>query len=233
MLIEFKVSNFLSMRDPQTLSLVASSGKDKELESNVCHVENNADLRLTRAAVIYGANAAGKSNLLSALLLMQFLVQSSATQSQQGDSIPVKSFLFDKTIRHQPSEFEVTFIRDAVRYQYGFVADKARVQEEWLVAYPSGHAQRWFHRIYDSKKAGYTWKFSKFFKDGRRLADLTRENVLFLSRSVDLNNEQLKPVFAWFQADLVFIDLSAGGGDSLMVIGVSRELKPKQGNKKF
>lgn len=209
MIIEFKVKNFRSIRKQQTFSLVASPAA--ELEQNTCRSGGDADLRLVRAAVIYGANAGGKSNLLSALLFMRMFILSSAKESQQGEKIPVESFSFDDVSCNEPSEFEVAFIKDGVRYLYGFVVDEHRIFEEWLFAYPSGRAQQWFSRIYDKKNEKYSWKFSHFLKGSKQqIADLTRGDVLFLSNAVKLNNEQLVPIFNWFQKDLVLIDSSRG-----------------------
>jgi uncharacterized protein len=210
MIIEFKVSNFRSILEKQTFSMVASPST--ELSENLCVADCDDKFRLVRAAVIYGANAGGKSNLLSALLLMRLLIITSAKESQQGEKIPIDNFSFDKSSRNEPSEFEVTFIKEKIRYQYGFVADENRILDEWLFAYPSGKAQKWFSRVYDTKNEKYSWSFSKFFKGGKQLSDLTRSNVLFLSNAVKLNNEQQAPVFDWFQKDLILIDPSNGRG---------------------
>ena len=69
MLAEFRVKNFRSFRDEQVLSLVASN--DKALDEN-CATEGK--LRLLKAAGIYGPNASGKSNLISALSTMQKII---------------------------------------------------------------------------------------------------------------------------------------------------------------
>ncbi len=210
MIIEFKVSNFRSIHKKQTFSMVASTGS--ELEDNLCTSGCHGKFRLVRAAVIYGANAGGKSNLLSAILFMRMLIISSAKESQQGEIIPINSFAFDKSSRTEPSEFEITFIKNKTRYQYGFAVDENRIFEEWLFAYPSGKAQKWFSRVYDIKNENYSWSFSKFFKGGKQVNDLTRSNVLFLSNAVKLNNEQLAPIFDWFQKDLILIDPPSGRG---------------------
>ncbi len=204
MLIEFRLSNFRSIRDPQTLSMVAGSGT--ELPQNICVSDSDSNLQLVRSAVIYGANAAGKSNLIRALYFMRRHILFSATKTQQGDKIPVDSFLFDKKVCQQPSKFEITFSKDKVRYQYGFELDKNRILEEWLYAYPSGRVQQWFFRKYNKDTDNYSWKFSKFFTGKKKLwMDSTRSNALFLSTAVQLNNEQLFPVFSWFQKDLAVI----------------------------
>lgn len=56
--------------------------------------------------------------------------------------------MFNTDNRTKPSEFEVLFLQEGVRYQYGFV-NNTRVTHEWLIAYPEGRAQRWFEREYD------------------------------------------------------------------------------------
>lgn len=211
MIIEFSVSNFRSISKKQTFSMVASASKG--LENNLCTSDCDGRFSLVRAAVLYGANASGKSNLLSALLFMKMFIISSAKESQQGESISVNGFFFGKDGRDKPSEFEVTFIKDKTRYQYGFTANKKQIFEEWLFAYPSGKAQKWFSRDYDSKSKKYSWSFSKFLKGNKQqVVELTRNNVLFLSNAVQLNNEQLSPVFDWFQKDLILIDSLKGTG---------------------
>ena len=106
MLIEFRVANFRSICDPQVLSMVASSGN--ELPQNICACDSDPDMQLVRSAVIYGANASGKSNLIRALWFMRQFALHSAKESQQGEEIFVDSFRFDKKLSHQPSQFEVT-----------------------------------------------------------------------------------------------------------------------------
>ena len=121
MIVEFSVSNFRSISKKQTFSMVASTSKG--LENNLCISDCDGKLSLVRAAVLYGANASGKSNLLSALLFVKMFIISSARESQQGETISVDGFFFDKSGRDKPSEFEVTFIKDKTRYQYGLYSE--------------------------------------------------------------------------------------------------------------
>ncbi|MCW5588594.1 MAG: ATP-binding protein [Legionellales bacterium] len=184
--------------------MVASTGK--ELPTNVSPADSDAKLELVHTAVIYGANAAGKSNLIRALHFMREFILSSTKELQKGEDISVDSFLFDKEYLSKPSKFEVTFIKNKVRYQYGFELDKRHIHEEWLFAYPFGRMQQWFHRVYDKKKNSYLWKFSTLFTGQKQLwKDSTRDNALFLSTAVQLNSEQLASIFDWFQKDLVVL----------------------------
>jgi hypothetical protein len=147
MLIEFSVANFRSIRTRQKLSMVASPDA-AHLQRNVSPGQNK-ELRLLRSAVIYGANAAGKSNVLRAVETLRQLVQDSATSFQEGHAIPVTPFLLAQASCIEPSEFEIIFTADdGVRYHYCCAASSERVFKEWLVAYPLGRAQRWFEREY-------------------------------------------------------------------------------------
>ncbi|MDL2270059.1 AAA family ATPase [Desulfosarcina sp. OttesenSCG-928-A07] len=203
MLVEFKISNYRSFWKPQTLTLVA--GPVKELQkTNTFEPPLKGFPRLLRSAVLYGPNGSGKSNLINGLAFMQTLVLSSSRESQEGENINRHPFLLNTEGTILPGEFEVTFIQEAVRYQYGFKVMDTRVVHEWLLAYPENRPQRWFERIYDPQKQEEAWYFgTKFAGPKKTWKQATRPNALFLSTAVQLNNEQLKPVYGWFQKMVV------------------------------
>jgi len=203
MLIEFSVGNYRSFWDAQTLSMAAGASKELR-ESNTFSPALKELPELLRSAVIYGANGGGKSNLVKALNFMQDLVLLSAKESQEGEEINLKPFFLHPEGPSKASEFEVLFVEDGVRYQYGFAVTKNRIVHEWLLAFPGNRAQRWFERAYDAKKDEEEWYFGAKLTGQKRLwQKSTRSNALFLSTAVQLNSEQLKPVFSWFQRLIV------------------------------
>jgi len=158
---------------------------------------------LVRSAAIYGPNATGKSNLIKALQVMQNVVRESARGTQAGEPLPVTPFLLDQDSAGQPCEFEVHFISEGVRYQYGFAATRERVTEEWLLAYPKARPQRWIDRRYDEERQAYVWgSMDKLVGKKQLWQEATRPNALFLSTAMQLNNQQLQPVFRWFSDTL-------------------------------
>lgn len=200
MLVEFKIANYRSFWKPQTLSLVAAGAVKELQESNTFAVEFKGFPRLLRSAVLYGPNGSGKSNIIKGLAFMQRFVLSSSRESQKGESTGWHPFLLNRDGISQPGEFEVTFIQEKIRYQYGFKVTDTRVVHEWLLAYPEGRPQRWFERVYDPEKQEEEWYFGNKFSGLKKTwKEATRPNALFLSTAVQLNNEQLKPVYAWFQ----------------------------------
>ncbi|MCB2184652.1 MAG: ATP-binding protein [Desulfobulbaceae bacterium] len=199
MLIEFSISNYRSFWETQTLSMAA--GPIKELqEENSFTPPVEGFPNLLRSAVVYGPNGGGKSNLIAALDFMQRLVLSSSKESQEGEYIKRKPFLLHSQGPSQSSEFETIFIQDGIRYQYGFETTEKRVTHEWLLAYPGNRAQRWFERTYNPETEEEEWYLgAKLTGPKKTWQNSTRSNALFLSTAVQLNSEQLKPVFAWFK----------------------------------
>ncbi|MBT0571049.1 ATP-binding protein [Curvibacter sp. CHRR-16] len=207
MLIEFSVTNYRSILERQTLNMAASS-YFKELESLNTFIPDQDDgvPRLLRSTVLYGPNASGKSTLIQALRFVEDQVLNSQKESQAGDAIDVVPFKLTAASRAADSEFEVTFVEQGVRYEYGFCCNSERFTEEWLIAYPLGRAQKWFHRVFDAKAGKDIYKFSTSFLGGKARHDLwkeqTRSNALFFSTAIQLNNEQLKSAFEWFKLRL-------------------------------
>ncbi len=202
MLIEFRVTNFLSIREQATLSLVKAKGKELE-GTNTFDPGVPATPELLRSVAIYGANAAGKSNIVKALQAMENIVLKSASEGQVGVDLSIAPFLLDEYSSNRPSEFEVTFVSQGVRYQYGFAATKERITEEWLLAYPKGRPQRWIDRRYDQKSRSCVWgSMDRLTGQKQMWQKATRPNALYLSTAIQLNNQQLKPVFDWFDQTL-------------------------------
>lgn len=215
MLIEFSVTNYRSILERQTLSMAAST-YFKELESLNTFIPDQDDgvPRLLRSSVLYGPNASGKSTLIQALQFVKSQILNSQKESQAGDAIDVVPFKLTAASRVADSEFEITFIEQGVRYEYGFCCNRERFTEEWLIAYPLGRAQKWFHRVFDAESGKDAYKFSSSFLGGKKRHDIwkeqTRANALFFSTAIQLNNEQLKPAFDWFKQRLRVFD-SVGG----------------------
>lgn len=198
MLIEFRVKNFRSLRDEQVLSLVAS--KDKFLmDTNTLETGIKAAPVVLRSAVIYGANASGKSNLIKALQFMRGVVAESATVIQPGQTFSVQPFRLDSESAGQPTQFEITFLLEGVRHQYGFAMTPQRIVSEHLLVYKAFKPQRWFERRFDADTGKDTYEFGSGLKGAKQVWEgATRSNALFLSMAVQLNSDQLRPVFDWF-----------------------------------
>jgi len=131
MIQEIKIQNFLSFKDEVTFSFEAT--KDSFAEDY--QVEKVNGVRLLRLAVVYGANASGKSNLLSVFaFLHSFLFMKHDDLDEPTTVIP---FMLDIETPNQPSRFELVFYVGSVKYWYQLVLDRKQVYLEKLSVYHS------------------------------------------------------------------------------------------------
>jgi len=207
MLIEFRVTNYKSIREEQVFSLVASNTDRTNCPENVieCDLPGMKGVRYLKGSAIYGANASGKSSFMQALSFMKDFVTESATDRKPDQPTGRKAFLLDDQSRQEPSRFEVSFVYEEVRYQYGFAVTDSIVTEEFLTAYPKGAPQNWFHRKIGKNS---DWPESSHFKGHTGLQDKTRPNALYLSVGAQWNHPQLTPVYNWFADGLHALHLS-------------------------
>jgi hypothetical protein len=187
MLIQFSVSNYTSIKELVTLSMVAA--KRAELRNSNVFTEDKFDL--LKSAVLYGANASGKSNFIRAILFAKMFIQNSAN-TQIKDPIMVRSFRLNPAAEKEPSSFEFIFINNGIRYRYGFAADRAEVKSEWLFYAPKGRETRLFFREKQSIE------LNADFKEGKGLEDKTRNNALFLSVAAQFNGPIAISILNWF-----------------------------------
>ena len=210
MLLEFRVGNFRSIRDEQSLSMVAAPS-DKELaETHLAHTRLKALPWAVRSAVLYGPNASGKSTLLLALNYLRAMVAESATVVQPGQTYNVQPFRLDPTTVGQPTTFEASFLVDGVRYQYGFAMTAERIVSEQLMVWRSAKATELFSRRLNDGEDRYEYEFSTYLTGSRKLwQESTRPNALFLSTAAQLNSELLGPVARWLVQSLVYLPAGA------------------------
>lgn len=189
MFAEFSVQNFRSIKEKQTFSLVAS--KDKSLrEENTFPVGKN---RLLKTAVLYGANASGKSNLFRALSFFLKFATSSFRQ-EIGAKIKTEPFLFDTQAREEDSEFECIFFIDGKRYRYGFGVNSKRISYEYLFSIPKVQEVYLFTRRLQDIKVNPT-----YFKEGASRKQFSRENSTFLSVCAQNNGPESTKVVTWLK----------------------------------
>ena len=193
MLIRFGVSNCLSVKDYQEISLVAST--HKHLSE---HLIRTTGIRqqILPCAVIVGANASGKTNILKSIVHMCNAVRRSYTGLEPGAKIPRVRFLLDEICASKPTEFDCDFILDNVRYTYGFSLTDEVVAKEYLYAYPRGQRQIWVRQRRSEEEPYY---FGKHLR-GRNavVRDVTRANSLFLSAAAQHNHKQLMQIYEFF-----------------------------------
>jgi AAA15 family ATPase/GTPase len=205
MVLEFKIKNFRSFKTEQVFSFVAEATKSKPNNVFEVALPKGTSVRLLKSAVLYGANASGKSNFLKAFHALRFFVTQSDAFKIDKPIDCYTPFLLDKTSRDKSIKFDMTFIikgENNVKYHYAIEYDKNEVMAESLDYYPLGQIANLYKRKrltgdYHEIEAGKAFKKAgvpkKFLK-----------NQLILSKFGSEPHEQLNAVYRFFD------DLSIG-----------------------
>jgi hypothetical protein len=199
MLIGFKVRNFRSFLNEQSFSFETTS--DRAHESTHCvRTGMKAVPRLSKSAIIFGPNGSGKSNFVKALETLRDLVLHSTSYSELQFAEQHTPFQLGPSA-YRPTEFDIDVLLDRVRYRYHIAYDAHQIRSERLLVYRTGKAQRWFERRFDDINRSEDWApFSPNFNGPREMwRKATRAKALFLTTAAQLNSEQLRPLFHWFE----------------------------------
>jgi len=189
MLIQFSVENYRSFKDKAILSLEAS--KDAGFDNNVSTIESSE--RILNTIAIYGANAAGKTNLFKALTTAILLIRKS-NQIQRNDPLDgIVPFLFEKQMTSRPTSFEFIFSTDGFKYIYGFSATPTEIISEYLYAYYSAKPSTIFERD------GNEYKFPRDKRMLDQVAEKNTPNKHFLSTATTWNYDRTEPAYSWFE----------------------------------
>jgi hypothetical protein len=199
MLIGFRFQNFRSFLAEQAFSFSTSSDRTHE-STHLIKTGMKAVPRISKAAIVFGPNASGKTNLLIALATFRDLILHSSGYSDSQFSERHTPFRFGPSMT-QPTEFEIDVLLDRVRYRYAISYDSQRIRFERLLVYRTGKSQRWFERRFDEATRKDAWTpFSPNFNGPREMwRKATRPKALFLTTAAQLNSEQLAPLLDWVE----------------------------------
>lgn len=231
MLISFSVSNFRSFGEEVTLNMIASP-KLKDHPDHLVPIGETGK-HVVRSALMYGPNAAGKSNLVKAMGYAQYLISLGTRGPLRVPGI----FRFNPRFDRTPASFEFRFLVDGQIFTYGFDVERRRgITNEWLVANRGSRDMVIFERDADGNtKIGGASK--TFFADDQEMyRTLTvmgelpiRPSQLFLSRAISLPEKILGPtlrgVIRWLTEDLVILEADPRSCDMLDRLYEDRRFK--------
>jgi len=204
MLIRFVTSNFLSFNEEKEFNMLAGS-----FRTHKHHVYKAGKLSVLKGTALYGANGAGKSNLVKAIDYLKTIVENGGVEK----SINSQKFKLDKTKANKPAEFEIEFYFKRKIYAYGVSVNENIVEKEWL--YISG-IDKEDKLIFERKtlKSGKSKiKFGKSYvktKKDELLVELMEDNLLLsnellLGKADNLNMNDVENVGEWMERFLMII----------------------------
>lgn len=189
MLLELKVANFRSIAESQSFSMKPSVGAGQtHRTASFAHPE------ALKVAAIYGPNGAGKSNLILALAYLSNLLSWNGRISST-DPLPHQPFVLDSELANQPTEIEVTFLRNDKAWRYGVSILPEGIHAEWLFARAfeaRSQERRYFERRPDGSYVGPI-----LHKFRRLLLEMTNSNQLYLSKLDQNNCTEIEDAWVW------------------------------------
>ncbi len=159
MILQFKVKNFLSVREEQLLDFTASADKTYE-DYAVVKIKG---VRISKLGVVYGPNASGKSNILKALAWFIFTLVGSRAR-KPGSGTGLTPFMMDEDSRNQDSSFELIFYIGDVRYEYALTLNSQKIFREELNFYPNSRRALFYQRTWNEAKGNSSVEFGPLLK---------------------------------------------------------------------
>ncbi len=193
----------MSFRNEVVLSFEAT--KDNTFEDYHV-VEVAPGVRLLRFAMVYGANASGKSNLLYALdFLYEFVFAKTKDLEERTGVAPFK---LDAVSPNQPSEFSLKFYIGSTKYWYELVLDQHKVHLERLYYYTSTQPTKLFERTWADGESVITFnpsviKISPTAKDELALRCLPNMSFFAARRQVNVAMKEIDAAREWFKTGIM------------------------------
>ena len=216
MLLQFSVTNHRSIKNTAVISMKAAA--DKSMKE--CLITPDGKKKIVPVMAIYGANAAGKSNVLHALLLMREMVCGIYAKPLKGTELPYEPFAFVDG-ETEPTELEIIYYYKGIKYDYGFSFDRNKVISEYLYHWPNGREALIFSR--ENGK----YEFRESIQEQLILARRTPDNRLYLTSSNEWNCMQTEKAYLWFQQKLCGL-ISTGGSNETTIDAIRESEQEKQ-----
>lgn len=208
MLIRFTIENFLSFRDKEIFSLLPSKGTLKP-QHKTKPVKGTSVLK---TAVVFGANASGKSNLIKAIEFGKKLILK-GTKAEQPITFDI--FKLDKKSIKENSRIEYEIQHKNKNYAYGFIFNSKEIIEEWLFEINKKSEMKIFERT-NSNQYDFPALSKKNNKNELQFIEFTAKgtprNQLFLTQIRNTNIKEnvtdisdILNVIDWFQNALTII----------------------------
>ena len=153
-------------------------------------------LALVRSAVIYGANASGKTNVLKAIAFYRHFIMDSFKNSQAGESIDVENFRLNASTVQEPTTMEATFTVGEYLYRYGFEVGEKAVHVEWLYRRMNRKRSKEVEIFYREETCVTVHAKSPLMQDlvNRKMV---RDNALLLSTAAQFNETTAVDILHW------------------------------------
>ena len=201
MIVDFTIENFRSIKDEQLFSMHADK-KPKHHAGNISYIDD--EIGLLKTTAIYGANASGKTNLILAINALKDLIVHSG-DLKDGEVIEsYEPYKLSKSTVEAPTNFDIEFFVEKVRYQYQVKFDSHNIFFEKLDVFKTAKASN----IY-TRNSATDWKSVKFgdsYKGGKKQFAFFSNNA-YLSKAGNSpeSPKLIREVYNYFRKNIISI----------------------------
>lgn len=230
MFIGFSVSNFLSFKTTQTMSMIAS-----KVARHKQHILMGNGKKVLKTGLIYGANAGGKSNFIKAIDFSRDIILEGLEQVDLNK----KYFRIDTSNYKVPGVFEYRLMTQSGKeYSYGIAISYAEKEiiSEWLIRIEKNGSETFvFNRDinedgeniteseikYENREEAIRWQV--YLEDfGKNISDPLKKKTI-LSDIAERSGKQvgifkeILDVYNWFQSIIILFPTRQYSGLNQMV----------------
>ncbi len=230
MFIGFSVSNFLSFKTTQTMSMIAS-----KVARHKQHILMGNGKKVLKTGLIYGANAGGKSNFIKAIAFSRDIILEGLEQVDLNK----KYFRIDTSNYKVPGVFEYRLMTQSGKeYSYGIAISYAEKEiiSEWLIRIEKNGSETFvFNRDinedgeniteseikYENREEAIRWQV--YLEDfGKNISDSLKKKTI-LSDIAERSGKQvgifkeILDVYNWFQSIIILFPTSQYSGLNQMI----------------
>lgn len=230
MFIGFSVSNFLSFKTTQTMSMIAS-----KVARHKQHILMGNGKKVLKTGLIYGANAGGKSNFIKAIDFSRDIILEGLEQVDLNK----KYFRIDTSNYKVPGVFEYRLMTQSGKeYSYGIAISYAEKEiiSEWLIRIEKNGSETFvFNRDinedgeniteseikYENREEAIRWQV--YLEDfGKNISDSLKKKTI-LSDIAERSGKQvgifkeILDVYNWFQSIIILFPTSKYSGLNQMI----------------
>ncbi|MDR7372926.1 AAA family ATPase [Flavobacterium aquidurense] len=189
MLIRFVVSNFMSFKDETEFNMLPAKGNGSRQLTN--HIKKTkSGVEVLKTAAIYGANAAGKSNLVRAIAFLKSIIINDVELLVPQS----KRFRLDENYLEKPSTFRIEYEYQGIHFDYAIEIFKGKIKEEWLYLINSvkkNNEELLF------KRTNKDVEFGEYFKDKNDIQFAKK----FLKKELKENETVLNNCYLLFESN--------------------------------
>lgn len=197
MILEIRLSNFFSINDEVVLDMRAANIKSKNAKALQNNLTKSGKTDVLKTAILYGANASGKSNIIKAIRFCSLMVLNSHNHNENVQ-FNFRKFKFadaDKKL----SNYFIRFVLNEIEYEYAFSLMKNTVVTESLYYYPKGRITKIFtrdERLGKTKSEKYS--FGSVIRRPLDVSENTSDKTLYISRASQMDRDIAKDIFNYY-----------------------------------